>query len=137
MILLSSIRSGQASYSRAAAAKGRGDKDYAADLRAVQEDERIGGVIDQKDPLGVGQGFGHGRPVFPGHGRFVPIALADELLERLLGVGHRGQFARRLPSRLATCRAGYGPGAAVYRRMPRRCKGAAVVLLGERLNSNG
>ena len=55
MILLSSIRSGQASYSRAAAAKGRGDKDYAADLRAVQEDERIGGVIDQKDPLGVGQ----------------------------------------------------------------------------------
>jgi hypothetical protein len=54
-----------------------------------------GRVIDHKDPVRVGQRFGHGRPVFSGHGRLIPAALVDELLERLLGVGHRGQFGRQ------------------------------------------
>jgi hypothetical protein len=55
-----------------------------------------GGVIDHEDPGRIGQGFGHGRPIFPGDGRLVPAALIDELLERLLGVGHRGQLGRQV-----------------------------------------
>ena len=53
-----------------------------------------GGVVHDKDPVGIGQHLGHDRPVFSGHGRLVPTALVDELLEGLLGVGHRGQFGR-------------------------------------------
>jgi hypothetical protein len=53
-----------------------------------------GRVIDHKDPIGVGQGFGHRRPVFSRHGRFVPTALIDELLKGLFGIGHRGQGGR-------------------------------------------
>jgi hypothetical protein len=55
----------------------------------------IGRVINHKDPVRIGQGFRHGGPVFPGHGRFVPTALVDELLEGLLGVSHRGQLGRQ------------------------------------------
>ena len=54
-----------------------------------------GGVIDQKDPVGVRQHFGHGGPVLAGHGRLVPTALADKLLEGLFGIGHRGQLGRQ------------------------------------------
>ena len=54
-----------------------------------------GGVIEQKDPVGVVQHFSHGGPILPGHGRLIPTALVDELLERLLGVGHRGQWGRQ------------------------------------------
>ena len=55
-----------------------------------------GGVIDHEDPVGIGQAFGHGRSIFAGHGRLVPTALVDERLERLLGIGHRGQFGRQV-----------------------------------------
>jgi hypothetical protein len=30
-----------------------------------------GGVIEQKDPLGLGEDLGQGGPVLPGHGRLV------------------------------------------------------------------
>jgi hypothetical protein len=55
----------------------------------------IGRVVDDKHPVRVGQGFGHDGPVLPGHGRVIPAALVDELLEGLLGIGHRGQFGRQ------------------------------------------
>jgi hypothetical protein len=54
-----------------------------------------GGVVDEEDPVRIGQGFGHDGPILAGHGRFVPTALVDELLERLLRVSHRGQFGRQ------------------------------------------
>jgi hypothetical protein len=36
-------------------------------------------VIDQKDPVWIGQGFGHRSPVLAGHSRLVPAALTQEL----------------------------------------------------------
>jgi hypothetical protein len=48
-------------------------------------------IVEDKDPVRLGQGLRHGRPVFPRHGCLVPVALVDELLESLLGVGHRAQ----------------------------------------------
>jgi hypothetical protein len=53
------------------------------------------GIIDQEDPAGLGQRFGHRRPVLAGHGRLVPAALADELLQGLLRIGHRAQGGRQ------------------------------------------
>jgi hypothetical protein len=52
-------------------------------------------VIHHKDPVRIGQGFGQGRPVLPGHGGLVPAALVDELLKGLFGVSHCGQFGRQ------------------------------------------
>lgn len=53
------------------------------------------GVIEQKDPVGVGQPFGQGGPVLAGHGPLIPTALAHELLEGLFGVFDGGQVGRQ------------------------------------------
>jgi hypothetical protein len=48
---------------------------------------REGGVVDHEDPRRVGELRRHLGPIAPEHGELVPGALAEELLQRLVGVG--------------------------------------------------
>ena len=46
-----------------------------------------GGVVDDEDAVGVGERLGHDGAVAPPDGLLVPGALAEELLQGLVGVG--------------------------------------------------
>src|SRR5207247_552513 len=46
----------------------------------------IGGVVDEEDRLGVGEGLGHVAAVASPDGLRVPVGLVDEVLEALVGV---------------------------------------------------